>query len=186
MLEQACTLRLGHPELIEISQADKYFSILLKTGDFILRLTNPLCPPSLFAMLKWESVERGDNTLVRRRDVVAFCNVVLKRYARVIGRCLQVLTKALYLNCTTSGFPLMPGTRDFEQTCIRLSAHTTHVQVVEKDMQDMYWEIPKSQVLDSFNSHVSVVLILHNFHTMPSCLRRFENTLCTPGAFAHV
>ena len=43
------------------------------------------------------------------------------------------------------------GTRDFAQTCIRLSAHTTHVHVVEKDMQDMYWEIPKSQVLDSFN-----------------------------------
>ena len=151
MLEQACSLRLGHPELIEVSQADKYFSTLLKTGDVTLRLATPLRPPSLFAMLKWKSVEHGNNTLVRWRDVVAFCNVVLKRYARVIGRCLQVLTKALYLNSTTFGFPLMLGTRDFAQTCIRLSAHTTHVHVVEKDMQDMYWEIPKSQVLDSFN-----------------------------------
>ena len=34
--------------------------------------------------------------------------------------------------------------------------------------------------------HVTVVLVLHNFHTMLSCLRRFENHLCTLGAFAHV
>ena len=90
-------LRLGHPELIEVSQADKYFSTLLKTGDVTLRLATPLCPPSLFAMLKWKCVEHGNNTVVRWRDVVAFCNVVLKRYATVIGRRLQVLTKALYL-----------------------------------------------------------------------------------------
>ena len=35
-------------------------------------------------------------------------------------------------------------------------------------------------------THVTVVLVLHNFHTMFSCLRRFENHLCTLGAFAHV
>ena len=36
------------------------------------------------------------------------------------------------------------------------------------------------------SAHVTIVLVLHNFHTMLSCLRRFENHLCTPGAFAHV
>ena len=35
-------------------------------------------------------------------------------------------------------------------------------------------------------TRATVVLVLHNFHTMLSCLRRFENHLCTPGAFAHV
>ena len=109
VLEQACSLRLGHQELIEVSQADKYFSTLLKIqiGDVTLRLATPLCPPSLFAILEWKSVEHGNNKLVRWRHVVAFCNVVLKRYARVIRRCLQVLNKAFYLNSTTFGFPLM-------------------------------------------------------------------------------
>ena len=148
-MEQACSLRLGHPEFIEVRQADKYFSDLLKTGDIILRLTNPLSPLPIFAMLKWKSVERGAHSSVQGRDVVAFCNVVLKRYARVIGRCLQLLAKALYLDCTTFGFPLMLGTRGFAQMCIRLSSHTKHV--VEKDMQDMYRDIPKGQVLTSFN-----------------------------------
>ena len=92
---------------------------------------------------------------MRWRDVIAFCNVPLKRYARVIGRCLQLIAKALYLDSTTFGFPLMLGTRDFAQTCIRLSADTTQIHVCEKDMQDMYWEIPKHQVLQSFNWAVS-------------------------------
>ena len=39
---------------------------------------------------------------------------------------------------------------------------------------------------DKLATHVTVVLVLHNFHTMLSCLRRFENHLCTAGAFAHV
>ena len=41
----------------------------------------------------------------------------------------------------------MLRTRDLAQTCIRLSADTKQVHVCEKDMQDMYWEIPKDQVL---------------------------------------
>ena len=102
-------------------------------------------------MLKWKSIETGVHPLIKWREVIAFCNVPLKRYARVIGRCLQLLVKALYLECTTLGFPLMLGTRDFSQACIRLSSHTSAVHVCEQDMQDMYWEIPKVQVLESFN-----------------------------------
>ena len=105
MLAQACSLRLGHPGLLDPSQAEKYFSDLLKTGDVVLRFSNPLCAPSLFAMVKWKSVEQGANTLVRWRDVIAFCSVPLKRYARVIGRCLQLIAKALYLYSTTLAFP---------------------------------------------------------------------------------
>ena len=106
-------------------------------------------------MLKWKSVKQGANTLVRWRDVIAFCNVPLKKYARVIGRCLQLIAKALYLDSTTFGLPLMLGTRDFAQTSIRLSADTTQIHVCEKDMQRMYWEIPKDPVLQSFNWAVS-------------------------------
>ena len=84
-----------------------------------------------------------------------FVMLPLKRYARVIGRCLQLIAKALYLDSTTFGFPLMLGTTDFAQTCIRLSADTTQIHVCEKDMQDMYWEIPQDQVLQSFNWAVS-------------------------------
>ena len=54
-----------------------------------------------------------------------------------------------------TGFPLMLGTTDFAPTCIRLSADTTQIHVCEKDMQDMYWEIPKDQVLHFFNWAVS-------------------------------
>ena len=39
---------------------------------------------------------------------------------------------------------------------------------------------------EMFAAHVTVVLVLQNFHTMLSGLRTFENHLCTLGAFAHV
>ena len=151
VLAQACSLNLGHPDLLLESSAEQFFATLLDPDGVTVHLTPPLCAPTLFSMLKWKSIETGVHPLIKRREVIAFCNVPLKRYARVIGRCLQLLVKALYLECTTLGFPLMLGTCDFSQACIRLSSHTSAVHVCEQDMQDMYWEIPKVQVLESFN-----------------------------------
>ena len=102
-------------------------------------------------MLKWKSLEFGNDPLIRCREVIAFCNVPLKRYARVIAKCLQQMVKALYLECTTFGFPLMLGTRDFAQPCICLSSCTRDVHICVKAMQDVYSEIPKDQALHSFN-----------------------------------
>ena len=149
VLAQACSLNLGHPDLLLESSAERFFTTLLSTDSVTIHLTPPLSAPTLFSMLKWKSIESGVDPLIKWREVIAFCSVPLKRYARVIGRCLQLLVKALYLECTTLGFPLMLGTRDFSQACIRLSSQTSAVHICEQDIQDMYWEIPKPQVMES-------------------------------------
>ena len=155
VLAQACSLHLGHPDLLEPYQAERFFQSLLCTEDVSVHLAPPLCPPTLFSMLKWKSVEHGAEALLKWREVIAFCKVPLKRHARVIGRCLQVLVKLLYLDSTTIGFPLMLGTRDFGRACIHLSPDTSRVKVCEQDMHDMYWKIPKEEVLQSFTWAVS-------------------------------
>ena len=137
VLAQACSLNLGHPDLLVESSAERFFTTLLSTDSVTVRLTPPLSAPTLFSMLKWTSIESGVDPLIKWREVIAFCSVPLKRYARVIGRCLQLLVKALYLECPTLGFPLMLGTRDFSQACIRLSSQTSAVHICEQDMQDM-------------------------------------------------
>ena len=129
VLAQACSLHLGHPDLLEPTQAERFFQSLLCTEDVSVHLAPSLCPPTLFSMLKWKSIEHGAEALIKWREVIAFCKVPLKRYARVIGRCLQILVKLFYLDSTTIGFPLMLGTRDFGQACIRLSSDTSCVTV---------------------------------------------------------
>ena len=84
--------------------------------------------------------------------------MTLKRHARVIGKCLQTLGKLLYLDNTTIGFPLMPGTRESCQACIRLLSDTSSVTVCEQDMQDVHWEIRKEEVLHFFTWAISHVV----------------------------
>ena len=57
VLAQACSLNLGHPDLLLHSQAEKYFASLLDTETVSVHLAPSLCPPTLFAMLKWKSRE---------------------------------------------------------------------------------------------------------------------------------
>ena len=56
VLAQACSLHLGHPDLLEPSQAERFFQSLLCTEDVSVHLAPSLCPPTLFSMLKWKSV----------------------------------------------------------------------------------------------------------------------------------
>ena len=111
------------------NSAEQVFATLLDPDGVTLHTTPPLCAPTLFSMPKCKSIESGVHPLIKWREVIALCNVPLKRYGRVIGRCLRLLVKALYLECTTLRFPLMLGPRDFFQTCIRLSSHTSAVHI---------------------------------------------------------
>ena len=66
---------------------EKFASLLPEDG-VTVHLVPELCSPTLFSMLQWKSVEHGKDPLIKWREVIVFCNVSLKRYARVIGKCL--------------------------------------------------------------------------------------------------
>ena len=150
VLAQAISLGLRHPAFQEENKAKSFFDSLLLDPELRLSWAQPLSPLSIFSKLKWKSVETGPSRLLKWREVIAFCAVPLKRYSNVIGRCLHLIVNTLYHIAATYGFPLMVGTRDFARTCTRLSSDLTQVTVVEKDMEDMYWSIPKHEVLKSF------------------------------------
>ena len=150
VLAQAASLGLSHLAYLLQGPAEAFFDKLLLDPECRLSWSPQLFPPSLFTMLKWKSVETGTSPLLKWREVIAFCAVPLKRYARIISRCLQVLVKNLYQAAHTYGFPLMLGTRDFARACTRLSTSHSEVRVMEKDMEDMYWTIPKPEFTTSF------------------------------------
>ena len=55
--------------------------------------------PSIFSILKWKTVEVGAEACVKWRDMVSFKSHILRSYARLISRSLQLL-------------PTVPNTRD--------------------------------------------------------------------------
>ena len=58
VLAQACSLKLGHPGLLQLSKAEKYFSDLLKTGDVVLR-NRPTVRPVSFCNAEVEVSRTG-------------------------------------------------------------------------------------------------------------------------------
>ena len=106
----------------------------------------PLFTPSIFSILKWKTDELTTAAL-RFRDIVSFKGHPLQSYSRVMSRCLQLLVNALIEQSEGFGFACMPGVRDQLVAACRLGAIPEHTHLVEKDMADMFWEIPLEQVV---------------------------------------
>ena len=55
------------------------------------------------------------------------------------------------------GFSCMQGVRDQLVAACRMGARPLHTHFVEKDMSDMFWEIPLEQVVSSLDWDFSVL-----------------------------
>ena len=64
---------MGHLDLLGPSLAEQFFQSLLNTYHVSVYMAPSLCPPPLFCMLKWKSIEHGTDPLIKWREVIAFC-----------------------------------------------------------------------------------------------------------------
>ena len=104
--------------------------------------------PTFFTMLKWKSTELC--TLcsdLKWRDVISFKNNLLSSWGKLIGRSLQQLISFAVCNQATYSFKQLLGVRDQARAVLRLCASTNSKMFLEKDMEDMFWEIPKQDAM---------------------------------------
>ena len=107
--------------------------------------------PSIFSILKWKTVEQGAEACVKWRDIVSFKFHILRSYARLISRSLQLVVSEVYRLLQTLGMPTMTGVRDMLGSLGRFMPVWSTVQPDEADMADMFWHIPKDDVVPSLN-----------------------------------
>ena len=95
--------------------------------------------PSIFSILKWKTVERGSEAVVKWRDIVSFKFHILRSYARLISRSLQLVVSEVYRLLLTLGTPCMLGVRDVLGAVGRTMPVWSTVCPAEADMADMFW-----------------------------------------------
>ena len=66
-----------------------------------------------------------------------------------MSHCLQLIVNGLIERSEGFVFACMPCVRDQLVAACRLGAVPSHAHLVEKDVADMFWEIPLEQVLNS-------------------------------------
>ena len=108
--------------------------------------------PSIFSILKWKTVEQGAEACARWRDIVFLKFHILRSYARLISRSLQLVVNEIYRHFQTLGMPSMLGVRDMLAALGRTLPVWCTVGPDEADMADMFWHIPKSEVVPFLNS----------------------------------
>jgi hypothetical protein len=97
-------------------------------------------------------VEQGAEACAKWRDIVSFKFHILRSYARLISRSLQLVVNEVYRHFQTLGMPSMLGVRDMLAALGRTLPVWCTVRPDEADMTDMFWHIPKSEVVPSLNS----------------------------------
>ena len=105
--------------------------------------------PSLFWLLKWKSKENRGEAKLKWRDVDPYSRNIFRRYARLVGRSLQLLIKELSHMGIGIGFPRMFGVRDQTRGASRYNTQMgggCPLVPTEMDMDDMCWEIPTLDV----------------------------------------
>ena len=114
--------------------------------------------PTFFTMLKWKSTEMC--TLcpkLKWRDVISFRNNLFSTWGKLIGRSLQRLISFAVCNLATYSFQQLLGVRDQARVVLRLCANTSSKVFLEKDMEDMCWEIPKQDAMAAVRWACSLV-----------------------------
>ena len=107
--------------------------------------------PSIFSILKWKTVERGAQAIVKWRDIVSFKLHILRSYARLMSRSLQLIVSEVYRQFQTLGMPSMVGVRDLLGSLGRFNPVWASVRPDEADMTDMFWNIPKGDVVPALH-----------------------------------
>ena len=103
-------------------------------------------PPTFFNMLKWKLAENhATEPSLSWRDVISFRHDIFRTWARVVGRCLQLMIRHLATYYATWSFQSLLGVRDQARAATRLQQMGGGTKFMEKDMNDMFWEIPKEQ-----------------------------------------
>ena len=114
--------------------------------------------PTFFTMLKWKSTELC--TLcpeLKWPDVISLKNNLLSTWGKLIGRSLQQLISFAVCNQATYSFQQLLGVRDQARAVLRLCANASSKTFLEKDMEDMFWEIPKQDAMAAVRWACSLV-----------------------------
>ena len=176
-LTEEATMTWLHSELMLHSEGHGETN----TNTNLLKL--PVAGPPLFDLLKWKCQEHG-NKLVKYRTVVSYKNHPLQSYSRVISRCLQRGLEELMVRTTVLGFPGMLGLRDVIFAARRVGATPGGLELKEMDMDDMFWEIPQTEVIASVRWLIST-LHARNKKPVPKLTRQTsQQTLEVPAADA--
>ena len=108
--------------------------------------------PAMFSLPKWKSTEYDpDNPVLKWRDIVSYKSHALQSYSRVISRALQLLCAFLHSSGLCVGFPNMLGVRDQIKAIQRFADGATSVNFRERDMDDMFWQIERSEALQAIS-----------------------------------
>ena len=99
--------------------------------------------PSIFSILKWKTVEQGAEACAKWRDIVSFKFHILRSYARLISRSLQLVVNEVYRHFQTLGMPSMLGVRDMLAALGRTLPVWCTVRPDEADMTDMFGISPR-------------------------------------------
>ena len=109
-----------------------------------------VAPPSFFNVLKWKSQECHPETpLLKWRDVISFLKHPFRGWGRLVGRALQLVVLEVAGQVFSFGFQNMLGARDQIMAATRLVGREGDMRCLEHDMVDMYWEVPKDEMLQS-------------------------------------
>ena len=106
-------------------------------------------PPVVQSLVKWRSEERNPIPRMKFRDIYAYVGTPLKHTSQVVSRCMQVLYMQALQAVQTMGLPTMLGVRDLWSAVQRITNVAVHMHLCERDMDDMYWRIPKAQVIQA-------------------------------------
>ena len=86
------------------------------------------------------------------RDGITYTHFIFRPWARAVGRCLQLRVNELCHTRQGLGFQRLVGVRDQGYAIHRLSMQigskplSRDLGCIEKDMEDMFWEIPTSEI----------------------------------------
>ena len=101
--------------------------------------------PSIFSILKWKTVERGAQAIVKWRIIVSFQLHILRSYARLMSRSLPLIVSEVYRQFQTLGMPSMVRVRDLPGSLGRCNPVRASVRPDEADMTDTFWHLPKGR-----------------------------------------
>ena len=117
-----------------------------------------VAPPSFLNMLKWKSQECHPETpLLKWRDVISFLRHPFRGWGRLVGRALQLVVLEVAGRVFSFGFQNMLGVRNQIMAATRLVGRQGDMKCLEQDMDDMYWEVPKDEVLQSLTWAVDLL-----------------------------
>ena len=107
----------------------------------------PLC---FFNMPKWKSQEcHSETPFLKWQDVISFPKHCFRGWGRLVGRTLQLVVLDIAGRVFCFGLQNMLGIRDQIMAATRLVGREGDVCCLEQNMEDMYYQVPKDEMLQS-------------------------------------